>query len=99
MASDPQDRTWSVREPSALLWEHWDEESILFDRRSGQTHLLTASTVQLLSLLEQAPLPASRLIEALSPPVENGSPLMNGEQVDALLHTLAELGLVESSPA
>ncbi len=79
--------------PEALCWQHWgeEEESVLFDRRSGQTHLLTAMATGFLLLLQDAELDLNQLAEKLD--VRFQSPEQR-EQMHQLLLTLSELGLI-----
>lgn len=80
--------------PDALCWEHWGEESVLFDRGSGQTHLLTAMATACLLLLQDADLDLDQLTEKLGRRVQAGLEQPGREQVEQLLLTLHELGLI-----
>jgi len=85
--------------PDALCWEHWGEESVLFDRRSGQTHLLTALATGCLLLLQDADLDVDQLIEKLRGRFEEGPEQAGREQIRQLLLTLDELGLIKAVSA
>ncbi len=84
--------------PEALCWEHWDEESVLFDRRSGQTHLLTALTAECLQLLRDAELDLGQLMAALGEQFQRAPEQAAFEQIRQLLLTLLELGLITNLP-
>lgn len=83
--------------PDALCWEHWgkDEESVLFDRRSNQTHLLTALTAECLLLLKDAELDLDQLVEKLAGRFDS-APEQARERIGQLLLTFYELGLITS---
>lgn len=85
-----------MAEPDALCWEHWCEESVLFDRRSGQTHLLTAMATACLLLLRDARLDLDQLTEKLRLRVQAGPEQPGREQVEQLILTLHELGLIKA---
>jgi PqqD family protein of HPr-rel-A system len=80
--------------PEALRWEHWDEESVLFDRRSGQTHLLTALTAECLLLLQDAELDLDQLTAALGEQFQLAPEQAAVEQIHQLLLALLELSLI-----
>jgi PqqD family protein of HPr-rel-A system len=82
--------------PDALLWEHFEEESLLFDRRSGQTHLMPLITVECLTLLQERAMDLGQLCEGLEIGLHPDSANEVRSQIAQLLHTLNELGLIMS---
>lgn len=80
--------------PEALCWEHWDEESVLFDRRSSQTHLLTATATECLLLLQNEDLNLEQLAEKMGERFHSTPQQATQKQIGQLLLTLNELGLV-----
>ena len=85
--------------PDALCWEHWGEESVLFDRRSNQTHLLTALASECLLLLQNDELDLDELTEKLGQRFRSASEQATREQASQLLLTLSELGLITTVSA
>ena len=86
---------WKMAAPDALCWERWDgEESVLFDRRSNQTHLLTAVATQCLLLLQDTELDVDQLVEKLSVRFPSVPEQATPQQVSQLLFSFNELGLV-----
>jgi len=85
--------------PDALCWEHWGEESVLFDRRSSQTHLLTAMATECLLLLQDAGLDLDQLAEKLGERFQPAPEQAAREQIRQMLLTLSELGLITTVPA
>jgi PqqD family protein of HPr-rel-A system len=50
---DRADATWRLPKGVSLLWQWWDEgEVIVFNRASGQTHLLDAFSAAVLRQIE-----------------------------------------------
>lgn len=87
---------WQVVAPDALVWEHLGEESVLFDRRSGQTHLLPLITVECMTMLQERAMDLDQLCERLDVGTEPDSGNEARGQIAQLLHTLNDLGLIVS---
>ena len=85
--------------PDALSWEHWGEESVLFDRRSSQSHLLTAVATECLLLLQDADFDLDQLAEKLSVRFQSAPEQVAREQIRRLLLTFSELGLITTVSA
>lgn len=87
---------WQVVAPDALVWEHLGDESVLFDRRSGQTHLLPQITAECVALLQEQAMDLETICERLEvrlhPELENEARY----KIDQLLRTLNDLGLIAS---
>jgi PqqD family protein of HPr-rel-A system len=64
MAFDASGR-WRVAAASDLHWRHWDDEFVVFNTASGQTHLLNPLGATALRLLE-TPLSVESLCEHLA---------------------------------
>ena len=67
--------------------------TVVFDRRSGQTHILNATAAQALGLLMSGPLPAAELSRQMALNLDPGAdaPAL----VREILSTFDALGLVE----
>lgn len=82
---------------TALLWQHFGDEAVVFNPLSWETHVVNAATARVLSLLAEhadagAPEEAqirAWLAEAGTPPVD----------LDALLDLLRDLGLARCASA
>jgi len=72
----------------ALLFRCWDDEYVVYNRLSGDTHLLGSTAAHILLELQQAPSNTTALIESLAP-------LLHAEMDDELViqieHILADL--------
>lgn len=94
MASDDS-REWRLNPVCRLHWRHWDQDYVLFNAASGQTHVVNELGADVLRLLEVKPASADELFEALA--VRHGlapdPELAAG--VQRLLADLDQLGLIE----
>lgn len=54
-------RVWQLPAGGELLWQTWDEEVIVFNTASGQTHLLDALSAAALKEIEDHPGSIARL--------------------------------------
>lgn len=88
------DDRWTVAAPEALCWEQGEDESVLFDRRSGQTHLLTAVATECLQQLQNADLDLDQLTKILTVRFQAEPEQVTREQTNQMLMTLRELGLI-----
>lgn len=86
---------WFVRRPADLSWRDWDELGAVYDDGSGDTHLIDALGVEILSLLmEQARSVqelAAQLVEAMP---DDMSEAVASAFIERQLHGLQDLGLV-----
>ena len=80
--------------PEALCWERGEDESVLFDRRSGQTHLLTAVAAECLHQLQKTDLDLDQLTEVLTVRFQAEPEQVTRELIHQMLMTLRELGLI-----
>lgn len=77
---------WRLIPGQLLVHRSWQEETVLFNNLSGDTHLLGADALSLLLALRDAPLTSDELRQADDP-----------DSLRALLDRLAGLGLVEQA--
>jgi PqqD family protein of HPr-rel-A system len=96
--SPPRSASWKVCGPSSLVWRLWDDEYVLLNTASGDTHLLDLLSGEVLRCLEEGPADAevlaARVLRKMDPgPDRDPSPL--AARIEDILTTLDELGLVE----
>lgn len=97
MAATETDKTrWRALDLDQLLVEHLDDEWLIFDRRSGQTHLLPDMAAQALFIFCREPQGLRGLIRLLErlyddAPLEQDARATIGTLVDQFF----ELGWVE----
>lgn len=57
---------WFVSRPLDLQWRDWDGLGAVYDDGTGDTHLIDALAVELLSLLAQQPRSVRQLVDDLA---------------------------------
>lgn len=57
---------WQINEHCELHWRSWEEEFIVFDSRSGDTHLLNLVAARVLKKLERGPANSADLAEHIA---------------------------------
>lgn len=89
------DARYRLHSAASLHWAGWNDEYVIFDEASGQTHQLDAVRAYVLHLLGEDSQSFSRLAEALSQvPVFAAKPAINGI-LSAVLVEFETSGLVE----
>ncbi|MCF6354818.1 MAG: HPr-rel-A system PqqD family peptide chaperone [Candidatus Polarisedimenticolaceae bacterium] len=81
--------------PDSLLWEEWETEYAIFNRSSGETHLINELPAQILRFLIEQPDHASGLAEKLANLCETGNNTSWQQQTSDIINNLASLGLIE----
>ena len=94
-APDKEGKRWAV--PKGLAWRIWDDEFLVFNTASGQTHHLNLLAGEALRSLEAEPARTPELVRRLASQFEiaEDSPLL--QAIDRLIHELDELGLIAPS--
>lgn len=89
---------WRIRPGADLVWRSWDEDEFLvFDAASGDTHLLNRVTATVFEILGREPLDDKGIGRELSRCLDI-DPAVVEPHLARLLSHLARLGLVESTP-
>ncbi len=89
------DYLWHCPATDRFIWAHWDEESLLFDCRSGQTHSLTPLAVEIIFLLERNNLSTDAIVEQLTQMFGDIGEHGSAGKLAELLEHFAALGLIE----
>jgi len=91
------DTRWMVPEGNGLAWRVWDDEFLVYNTASGQTHYLNLLAGEALRSLEAAPAHAHELVRRLANRfgIAEDSPSL--QTIDRLIHELDELGLIAPS--
>lgn len=77
---------WYVPEPGRLVWQAFDSYSLLFNQRSGNTHILDPLSREILDLLLESPRDEDALLRELTALVGDEDPeALNGAIAEALL--------------
>lgn len=85
---------WRLASTEPVTLRGWDDEYVLFDRVSGDTHQLTWLAAELLLQLQQSPADAVSLLDHFLA-ADPGLPATGvAADIDAALSRFRELGLV-----
>lgn len=88
---------WTAAAPAECIEYRSEGETLLFDRRSRQTHLLTESAHTVLVALRSKPMSAQELALSLEPGETANSCGAVQQIVERILGDLDAVGLVEPS--
>ena len=75
----------------------WEEETFLFNPASGDTHLLNALSMEILSLLQQNSLSADALLNKLSGTFASSESSLQRDHLIEYLRQFEAMGLIVSS--
>ncbi len=87
-------RCWRLPTGAQLLWRAWDDEVIVFNSASGQTHLLDALSGATLKELEDSPRTIAQLASQLADKFEL-DPQALSDRLGVICDQFDELGLAE----
>jgi PqqD family protein of HPr-rel-A system len=89
-----QNTTLSVTLAAECHWEHFEQESILFNPLSGETHLLTSEAVEIFSVLEESDGDIADALQRISAHFKT-APNHIEDEFYQILEQLEAVGLVE----
>lgn len=87
---------WYSLPAEHLLWESWESDSVVYDRTTGETHLLNALPAELLLILQRSPLTTTELAAELAHRCDTENNPEWRCKTEEMLASLASLGLVRS---
>lgn len=76
----------------------WGEESIVFNKSSGNTHLVNSMAAKILSLLQVQPRSAEEISQSIATEMQLDDDDEILQRVKIVFETLDHLGLIESLP-
>jgi PqqD family protein of HPr-rel-A system len=92
---DGADAIWRLPEGVSLLWQSWNEdELIVFNRASGQTHLLDAFSAAVLQRIEVSPSTTLELRRYFAIGFGLDEDVLS-QRLDAVCRRFDQLGLAE----
>lgn len=94
VAKKAGDPCWRLPRGAELLWQSWDEEVIVFNTASGQTHLLDALSAAVLKEIQNRPSTVSQLTNAFAERF-NFEPESLSQRLADICARFDELGLAE----
>lgn len=86
---------WRILPKKGLLWEYFENDYILYNPFSGETHLLNEIAAEALNLLQNEPLSLESLTQRLCTVLSVKNDPASRLQVQSLLKEFEELGLIE----
>lgn len=86
---------WGLISDQALHFRSWDDEFVVYNSRSGDTHLLGSVAAQILLKLQQAPSNSATLAESLAPLLHADRDDDVVAQIEHILADLDTLALIE----
>ena len=88
---------WRVPLTNMLAWRAWDDEFLVYNTASGQTHHLNFLAGEALRSLEAQPGSASELVRRLADQFEIMQDSPQLQMIDRLIRQFDELGLIAPS--
>ena len=89
------DLEWALAEGSRLHWISWDDECVVFDEGSGDTHLLDFLTAEVLKVLEQSRGPVPALVGRVAARLDLDPDADLERRIREAMERFREAGLVE----
>ncbi|HIE55418.1 MAG TPA: HPr-rel-A system PqqD family peptide chaperone [Chromatiaceae bacterium] len=98
MSESIEESLWQARPPNCLVWEIWEQDATVYDRSTGETHLLGPLPAEVLHLLGGTSMTLEDLSRKLADlcEVDCNDAWMN--RTGRILADLALLSLVEKKP-
>jgi PqqD family protein of HPr-rel-A system len=97
LAPDEKSTRWKVPDVNALVWRVWEDEFLVYNTISGQTHYLNLLAGEALRSLQAEAAHRCELVRRLADQfriAEDSSPL---QMIDRLIREFDELGLIAPS--
>lgn len=92
-------RVWCIAPGQQLASWGWDDEFVLYNNLSGDTHLLDGDSQAILAQLQKSPATLDALLAAFSEGLEPDDVAALPDTITALLSNLQNLFLIESHAA
>ena len=86
---------WSRNPAIPLLWRRWDEETVVYDDASGDTHLLDEVTMTLLLRVAAGPVSDDAVIEQAAATLEIEADAAFAQRARQSLDQLETFGLID----
>lgn len=90
---------WRIAPGQQLAARGWDDECVLYNNLSGDTHLLDSDSMEVLAYLQRRAATADALVRHFADGLDPDDAAALPETMTALLHKLDSLFLIESAPA
>lgn len=92
--------TWKINGVREFHWHRWDDQYVVYDYYSGDTHLLDPLAADVLRYFDEAPTPLSYedIFHSLSPALRDGPEAMLSERVQETIASFQRLDLIDIVP-
>ena len=90
---------WKVSPPRELLWRSWDDEFVVFDPLSGDTHVLNPVAAEALQVLESQAIDRDGLANHMAQAMGMETTDTLRRHMQQLLRKFVDLGLIEPQPS
>jgi len=87
---------WQLNELACLRWRCWNDEWVVYDIGSGQTHQMDTLTAVTLMMIEAAALDDCELVSRVATELLIPSHAELSDALNGVLERLATAGLIES---
>lgn len=86
---------WKVNPEFPLQWQVWDDEFVVYNTGSGDTHLLDTLAAEVLQSLEREPADLSELIDRVVASLKIEPDSKFSDYLEQLLYDFHKLGLIQ----
>ncbi len=93
--SGPRRVAWKLSGGSSLLWRRWNDEYVVHNAGSGDTHLLDLLAGEVLKQLEASSADAQELTQRVAAAVELPADVVLVQHIERLLADFDQLGLID----
>lgn len=95
VALDHCDDRFEIRPPDKLVWAHWETDSSVYNRATGETHLLSPLPTEIVRTLEKTPQTLAQLSLAMAELCETDDSPAWRDKLERILRDLLELEIVD----
>lgn len=93
--SCPEDVRWKVNPAFPLQWQVWDDEFVVYNTGSGDTHLLDTLAAEVLQSLEIESADLPELIDRVAASLRIEPDSKFSDYLEQLLYDFHKLGLIQ----
>jgi PqqD family protein of HPr-rel-A system len=95
----PRAIRWRLTNSAELVWRVWDDQFVVYDAASGDTHLLSLAAREVLNVVQQSPADLGAIVRRLSLRLELSPEDQPGQDVENVLGALTRAGVIEAVQA
>lgn len=92
---DKRSGIFDVAPPGRLVWSHWEADSSVYNRGTGETHLLGPLPTEIVNFLERTPLTLTQLSCAMAELCDTDDSPAWKDKLQRILRDLVELEIVD----